>query len=97
MAKYIRCSRCGKRIDFSEPIFKFPGYCGIYCSEYCFTDTYADCIELDEDVAMSACAQICDDDEDKRKLQADIAKAEEQIRELERQLKLNKVLLTQYD
>ena len=97
MAKYVRCSRCGKRIDFKELIFKFPGYCGVYCSEYCFADVYSDCLELDEDVAMSACATIGDDDEDKRKLQDDIAKTEAEIAELQKKLQLNKVLLTQYE
>ena len=97
MAKYIRCSCCGKRIEFGDDIVRFKGYCGIFCSSDCFTDAYGDYDELNEDVAANCCAQIYDDDEDKRKLQADIAKAEEQIRELERQLKLNKVLLTQYE
>ena len=97
MAKYIHCDCCGKRINFEELIYKFAGYCGIYCSADCFADAYADIKELNEDVAANSCATVHDDREDKRKLQEDIAKTEDEIAELTKKLQLHKALLTQYE
>jgi septal ring factor EnvC (AmiA/AmiB activator) len=97
MAKYIRCDCCGKRIDFGEDVYQFAGYCGLFCSADCFADAYANCLELNADVAENCCKTICDDNEDKRKLQEDIARAEEEIEALTRQLKVNRLLLTQYE
>jgi hypothetical protein len=97
MAKYIRCNCCGKRVDFGEEIVKFPGYCGVYCSPECFADSYADFRELNEDVASDCCQTVYDDDEDKRKLQEDILRTEAEIEELQKKLKVNKILLTQYE
>lgn len=96
MAKYIRCDGCGKRIELGQEVYVFPGYCGIYCDAVCFAYAYGDCIELDENVAANCCREIYDDDEDKRKLEADIARAEAEIEELKRKLEVNKILLTQY-
>ena len=97
MAKYIHCDCCGKRINFDELIYKFSGYCGIYCSADCFAEAYADIKELNEDVAANSCATVHDDKEDKRKLQAEIEKAKAEIEELTKKLKANEVLLTQYE
>ena len=97
MAKYIRCNQCGKRIDFGEEIVKFPGYCGLFCSPECFAEAYADFYTLDENVADNCCQEVYDDNEDKRKLQEEILKAEQEIEELTKKLKLSKVLLTQYE
>ena len=97
MAKYIRCNCCGKRIEFGEEIVKFPGYCGVYCSPYCFADAYGDFRELDDDVVSNCCQEVHDDDEDKRKLQEEIQQAEAEIVALTKKLELNRILLTQYE
>lgn len=81
MAKYIRCDCCGKRIDFGEEVFKFPGYCGLYCSSDCFTDSYADIGELDDELAYGCHHEIYDDEERKREL-------EEKIKEYSKELKI---------
>ena len=63
MAKYIRCDCCGRRINFSEEVFKFPGYCGLYCSSDCFADSYADIGELDDELVCDCRHEVYDDDE----------------------------------
>ena len=97
MGKYVRCDCCGNRIDFGDLIFRFPGYCGIHCSADCFADAYGDCLELNEDEAAKSCRKVYDDNEDKRRIEEDIAKQMAEIEELKRKLELNKVLLTQYE
>ena len=96
MARYIKCDGCGKRIELGQDVYVFPGYCGIYCGSDCFAYAYGDCRELNEDVAANCCREIHDDDEDKRKLEADIARAEAEIEDLKRKLALNREMLAQY-
>lgn len=41
MREYIKCDSCDNKIYLGEIAYQFEGYCGIYCSAECFSDTYA--------------------------------------------------------
>ena len=69
MTRYVKCSCCGKRIYFGEVVFRYKGYCGIYCSADCFADSFCEVQKLDFELADNCCATIYDDDARKRELQ----------------------------
>lgn len=86
MAKYIRCDCCGKPILLGEEVYKFPQYCGIYCSAECFTDTYGNAYELDEELADDCCHEIYDDEERKKELRNNIAKMQMELKNMKIEL-----------
>jgi hypothetical protein len=47
---FIKCDTCGEKIYLGQPIYKYRGYCGCYCSGKCFAAAYADSdiLTLDE-------------------------------------------------
>lgn len=69
MNRYVRCNHCNKRIYFGEEVFRFKGYCGVYCSDECFADAFGEVQELDVDLADKCCCEVFDDDRRKRELQ----------------------------
>lgn len=69
MNRYVKCNRCNKRIFFGEKVYRFKGYCGVYCSANCFADTHCVVSELDIELAENSCCTVYDDDARKRELQ----------------------------
>lgn len=62
MAKYIKCDCCGKRIHLGEEVYKFNGYAGLFCSAECFSDSYGEVQELDDELASDCYHTVYDDD-----------------------------------
>lgn len=69
MTRYVRCNCCNKRIYFGEEVFRFKGYCGVYCSDECFADAFGEVQELDIELAEKCCCTVYDDDARRRELQ----------------------------
>ena len=61
MAKYIKCSGCGKRINFGDEVYKLSGYSGLYCSGECFANSYGDVHDLDDELADDCYHTVYDD------------------------------------
>jgi hypothetical protein len=86
MAKYIKCSLCGKPIIFGEEVLKYPRYCGLYCSTDCFAESYADFHILDEDIADDCRHEVYDDEERKKELRDNIAKMQMDLKIMQAEL-----------
>lgn len=86
MAKYIKCDCCDKPILFGEEVYKYPGYCGLYCSEECFTDSYAEYNELTEELADDCRHEVYDDEERKKELRKLIADLERTLKQMRNEL-----------
>ena len=86
MAKYIKCDCCGKRIGFGAEVYQYGGYCGVYCSSECFTDSYAYIHILDDDLAENCSCTVYDDEQQKRELEEEIRKHERELENLRMQL-----------
>ena len=53
---FIKCDTCGEKIYLGQPIYKFRGYCGCYCSGKCFAAAYGGVKYLDlDEVENSNC------------------------------------------
>lgn len=78
--KYIKCDCCGNKIKFGSKIFRFDGYCAIYCSGDCFANAYADEDILWNELAEDCQCEVFDEAYDKMRAQ----QIEGQISELER-------------
>ena len=66
--RYVKCNYCTKRIYFGTTVYRYNGYCGVYCSAKCFADKYGIETELNEDLAHNCCCTVYDDDKRKREL-----------------------------
>ena len=55
---FIKCDTCGEKIYLGQPMYKFRGYCGCYCSGECFAAAYADSVELTLDEADNSCCEL---------------------------------------
>ena len=93
MAKFIKCDCCSKRIPLGEEVYKFHGYAGLFCSAECFSDSYGEVQELDDELAEDCFHTIYDDSEEMairseiEKTKADIASLEAKLKGLEFDLK----------
>ena len=92
MARYIKCSCCGKKIEFGQDVYEFDGRVGLYCSGECFADTYGEIQELDEELAYDCGHTIYDDEVRKEEIQKEM---EEHRMAMERLLKEFETLTTQ--
>ena len=63
MAKYIKCDCCGKKIMFGDFALTM-NYCGVYCSDKCFTDEFAKAVVASEELAKDCDCKIYDDVQD---------------------------------
>lgn len=88
MAKYIECDGCGKRIEFGATVYQYGGYCGVYCSPECFTDSYANISILDDDLAENCDCTVYDDETRRREIEEQIEKHQLEIESLRRTLEL---------
>jgi hypothetical protein len=86
MAKYIRCDCCGKPVRFGEDVYQYEGYCGLYCSSECFADSYANCLELDEDIAENCRHEVYDDEKRVKELRQNIASMEKALWQMKAEL-----------
>lgn len=77
MAKYIRCSTCGKRIDFGQNVCETERE--IFCDPYCFTDFYGEYAELSERDTALHFKEIFDDEQEKRRLEQDIRRLQREL------------------
>lgn len=84
MAKYVRCSYCGKRIDIGEDVCTYDN--NIYCDEYCFTTAYAYFEKLSEGLAKSLGLEVFDDAERIRELKRKISKTEMELKLMQLEL-----------
>lgn len=84
MAKYVRCSCCGKRIDLKEEIYRNNDM--VYCDVYCFTAAYAYPEELSEGLAKSLGLEVFDDTERIRELKKEIPKTEMELKLMQLEL-----------
>ena len=62
MTKYVKCQCCSKRIYFGERVYRFNGYCGVYCSAQCFAETHCVATDLNAELADQSCCTVYDDD-----------------------------------
>lgn len=101
MAKFIKCDCCGKRIEFGSEIYKFHGYAGLYCSADCFSDSYGEVQELDEELAYDCYRHVYDDEEEIiirseiERTKADIANLQRKLNGLQHDLEQYTALTTQ--
>ena len=86
MAKYIRCDACGKPILFGEEVYKYQGYCGLFCSAECFANLHSDCSELTEELADDCRHEVYDDEERKKELRRIIEDSERVLRQMRNEL-----------
>lgn len=77
MAKYIRCSYCGKRIDIGEEVYTLDGI--ICCDAHCFTDLFAEIELLSETKAKVSGHEVFDDAERIKELRSEIPKMEQEL------------------
>ena len=88
MAKYIECDCCGKRIEFGATVYQFNGYCGLYCSPECFSDSQADIHILDDELADDCACTVFDDEARQREILEQIERHKLEIESLQRTLEL---------
>lgn len=64
MAKYVRCTYCGKRIDLRDNMdaYTVKHYGHVFCDAFCLAEAYADDFDLTEEVAREMRLEIFDDE-----------------------------------
>lgn len=77
--RYVKCNRCDKRVYFGSKVFRYKGFCGIYCSAECFADTFCEANELNETVADNCCCTVYDDEKRKRELTEMMKRLQEEM------------------
>lgn len=86
MAKYIKCDGCGKSIFFGEEVYKYSGYCGLFCSTECFANSYAEYSELTEELADDCRHEVYDDEKRKKELRRLISEFERTLYNMKTEL-----------
>ena len=83
--KFIKCDCCDRKIYLGDEVFRYEGYCGIFCSEKCFADEYASEITLTEDECDNCGCMIYDESEieyKKKEIEMKINELNKQLAEL---------------
>ena len=75
--KYIKCDCCGRKIYMNDEIWYHDGYCGVYCSQECYAESWGYYGFLDEEIVKN-CDCIVYDDEQRKK---DLLKEMEELTE----------------
>ena len=66
--KYIKCDCCGRKIPMGSEVWYHDGYCGIYCSQECYAESWGCYGFLDEKMVENCDCTVYDDEQRKKDL-----------------------------
>ena len=77
--KYIKCDCCGRKIPMGSDVWYHDGYCGIYCSQECYADSWGCYGFLDEKMVENCDCTVYDDEQQLKELEQKRARLMEEL------------------